>query len=295
MIDVVGEPQELTQFFIHTMPTAAFVGGDYWGHYRKCLKSGVPYVYSNHDVESMRRNSNPAREREAMEHAIHVLFTSEDHQAYCDARYNLPPNDVVYLRPLRKALEFEPLPKLPGRNLVYAGGLVGWEERDGAFGYRAYHEIFRTFIKAGWNVHVYPCYGAGGALTKEYEDLGCIMHTHVPQNDLPRECSQYTAGLQSYANEGCEPKAFAYTQTCRPNKLWESLAAGIPTIGYNPGNGGSLYDGKWGIVLNSLDEVADLGDRLADLAIPDDLRYDNVIENDSVVFDEIAARMLRRL
>ena len=43
-----------------------------------------------------------------------------------------------------------------------------------------------------------------------------------------------------------------------PNKLWEYLGAGIPTIGYLGGEGTKIYDGEWGVVLKSLADINDV-------------------------------------
>lgn len=233
------------------------VGGDWWKHWKGFAHRGRPYILVEHDIHTLRVPGARDEERAMIENASAVLFTSEDHQAYCDILYDLPPSDVIHLRPLAESLKFEPLPRLKGKHLVYAGGLASHANREGAYGYRSYHTIFKAFMEAGWTVHVYPCYLSGQQLKGEYAALGCVVHDEVPEVDLPRELSQYTAGLQAYADQ-CLPDAFRYTQTCRPNKTWTYLAAGIPTIGYRAGNTADIYDGKWGVILESLDDIPNL-------------------------------------
>lgn len=293
--DAVGQSNE-SHIYFHTMvelllrerPTIAVVSGDTWPMWRYCYGAEIPYILVQQDVWSWRSGETSSNEKEMIENAQAIIFTSEEHQAYCADRYCLPPSIVVHLRPLRKDLDFEPLPKLPGKTLVYAGGLVPkWEDRKGLFGYRAYHGIFACAVAAGWEVHVYNPYHAwrGAAETKhykEYKEIGVISHKAVPNDQLYRELSQYTAGLHGYNMVDVPPAAADYVQSCRPNKCWEYLAAGIPTLGVWSGRSDEIFDGKWGTVLK-FTGLDDLSDAMEDVSFPpitDELRFSQTIEQD---------------
>jgi hypothetical protein len=105
-----------------------------------------------------------------------------------------------------------------------------------------------------------------------------VVHPNVPYDELLPLLSQYTAGLQAYWLTGVRESSAAYVHTCRPNKLWDYLAAGIPTIGYQGGPGMKVYAGKWGVVLRGLERGAIAGLQLPE--IPDSLRFAETIEAD---------------
>ena len=259
-------------------PDFAIVFGDGSTAYLEAIRAGLPYVLVEHDVASARGNRTD--EREMVERASGILVNSEDTLAYLDARYRLPEAHVVHLRPLARDLDFEPLPKLSGRNIVYAGGIVTNTQARGNFGYRAYaSEVFPALIAAGWTVHVYPARTSPRKVA-DYRAIGCVIHDPVPQSGLYREMSQYQLGFQGYATTGPQ----SYIALARPNKLYESLGAGIPTLGFNPGGGGGVYDGRWGLVCPSLELIGEYAERAAAMVIDDDLRASQVMDEDLEVF-----------
>lgn len=269
------------------------VFGDKNPDYKRLLSAGVPYILVEQDVYTVRNKAaDPAQEKEMIENAACVLFTSEDHLEILAKQYKMPPHRVVHLRPLARDLDFEPLPKLPGQNIVYAGGIVTWEARNGLFGYRAYHEVFKRLMDCGWTVHIYPAW-KGSERQPEYAAIGCVPHAHVWQGDLYRELSQYQAAFHGYA-EFAEQH---YCHVCRPNKLWEGLGAGIPTFGYNGGPATSIYHRKWGYHTTSLKAFPSLTKKVLAMEIPEDLRRREVIDGDIDVFHElveIAAKAKRK-
>ena len=259
------------------LPLMAIVRGDHSEHYRACIELEVPYLLLENDVATLRQPAAGLEEleRERLENARGVIFTSGDMAAYCAARYKLPPHEVIHLRPLRRMLGFVPREKLGGHRMVYAGGLVSWSERGGALGYRAYYEIFRAIMRAGWQVDVFT---AVPAPTRElYERAGVRMLGRVPQDHLYERLSAYSAGFLGYNRDGVPPAAFAYTQLCRPNKTWEYLAAGIPTVAYQAGNTAELIS-SWGLVLEQLEQLATLNGHLP--AISKAVRMAEVMDED---------------
>ena len=150
--------------------------------------------------------------------------------------------------PLAKDLMFDPLPKLPGKTIVYAGGLQPRRSEGTIYGYRCYHDIFAALMEAGWEVHIY-CAATNNfyRTTHEYAELGCIMHDPVLESELPREASQYGAGFLGYAKHA-EPRAYAYAHSCLPNKAFQWLGAGIPTLALDAGYAGQVAEqGGWGV------------------------------------------------
>lgn len=259
------------------------VFGDKNPDYKRLLSAGIPYLLVEQDVYTIRnKTADSTQEREMIENAACVLFTSEDHLDILSKLYQMPPARVVHLRPLAQDIEFEPLPKLPGQNIVYAGGIVNWAARDGLFGYRAYHEVFKRLMACGWTVHVYPAW-KGAERQPEYAAIGCVTHHHVWQGDIYRELSQYQAAFHGYA----EFAEQYYCYVCRPNKLWEGLGAGIPTFGYNGGPAASIYHLRWGHHTTSLKMFPSVTKKVLAMEVPDELRKREVMDNDIDAFREL--------
>ena len=280
--------------------------GDWLKYYQIAIEQKVPYILIEQDVHSLRTKLLKRQmqiEKEMIENAAGVIFTSEDHRTYCKKKYNLPTNNVViYLRPLLEDLAWEPMKKLPGKNLVYAGGVIQ-KPNGGNYGYRCYKRVFKAFIDAGWTIHLYGSKNqyitvrAYGEINRESteDDPGykIVPHGWIPYRDLLREMSQYTAGLQAYAKVDVDEQAFAYTQTCRPNKTWDYLAAGIPTIGLYPGNCAKIYlDGGWGVVVPDTERSTLENIKLP--KFPTHLRYEQVMEQDLVKFNQVIAGAMKK-
>lgn len=240
------------------------VRADRYGHYQTPLRLGVPYLAIAHDLASMRDPECDVSgdECELLENAAAVLFATTPLQEYAAERYRLPkPQAVIGLRPLARDLDFTPLPKLAGRTLVYAGGLVPTHQASTAWGYRANLQVFQSAIAGGWAVHLYPT-RVRPQVDSEYSGGGCIMHAPVPERQLLAELSQYTAGLQVFNVDGTTQFSDRYARLAWPNKTWLYLAAGIPTVGVNPGfEATRFYNGRWGIVLRSHRELRRLRER----------------------------------
>lgn len=250
------------------------------------LEAGIPYVVCENDVSSWRQGTI-GRERTMLENAAAVVFTSEAHRDHLVADgVRLPISETVWLRPTRASLDFDPLPKLGGKHLVYAGGLLPWNRRTGPYGYRSYHRTFEAFIGAGWQVHLYPSQESIEA--EEYKAIGCHVHDRVPAQDLYREMSQYTAGLHGYSWHGVPRRSLDYALHCMPNKTWEYLAAGIPTITINGGvSARTVVDGGWGVEVGR--DLAGL-DLLELPAIDPQVRLSQTIDGD---VDRLAALVRR--
>ena len=245
------------------------------------LALGIPYILICHDVATMREPNydRPAAERRMVEKAAAIIFVTDPLHHYCESRYCLPPHEVVMLRPLARDLAFEPLPKIPGRTLVYAGGIVERHLAWTPWGYRAYEPVFKAALQAGWKVYVYPALPRPRA-ESELRDIGCTLCPSVSESDLPRELSQYTAGLQSYNTLGVPDEGVRYASLAVPNKTFLYLSAGIPTIGTNPGwESGQIYNGRWGVVIDGIGGFARL--KVEDLpVITTRLRRSQTIERD---------------
>lgn len=280
-------------------PDLGICTGDLHDMYKMFIQKDIPYMLIEHDVYSLRMGLNEKtykHDKEKIENAVAVIFTSPDHAEYYEKLkkergWHIPEYVIIHNKPLKKDIIFNPRPKLEGLNLVYAGGLVELVKgkSGGNYYYRAYHHIFRKFIEAGWNIHLYVNKNKSIQQLSNYKSMGCIIHSWIPCNKLYEEMSQYTAGLQSYNRINTPETAFHYTQLCRPNKLYDYLASGIPTIGYQGGNGMEVYRDKWGIVIDDLEPetLKAIPERLKKIKITQKMRNDNVLEKEKDKFEYI--------
>lgn len=262
----------------------AVVRGDMSTHFDLCRRQKTPYLLIEQDVATMRGARCPA-ERSMIEGALGVLFNSRGTRDYCVDRYRIRHHEVVPLRPLAEQLDFEPRTKLEGRTMVYAGGLVSWRHRRQPWGYRAYHDIFARIMAHGWEMHVYPGRDTRQTIIDEYTELGCTVHDSVPEAVLPRELSRYSAGLQAYNLTDVPGPTARYVAACAPNKTYLYLAAGIPTVGFSPGGAGEVYDGRWGVVVENLQDLETI--ELSPVRAAD--RRAEVMDHDLPAFERLAA------
>ena len=292
----VGVIQDWKEDVQKLKPELIFCRGDWLKYYQLPRMYGIPYVLIEQDVHSLRTKLNVrqlAIEKEMCENAAGVIFTSEDHLKYLreDMHYKMDNVGVVHLRPLKQMLAWHPKPKYPGdKNLVYAGGLV--RTGGGNYGYRNYRSIFQAFVKAGWTVHIYGSKNQYSTVRELAKPEGIIAHGWIPYEDLLQEMSQYTAGLQAYAKDNVNARQFAYTQYCRPNKTWDYLAAGIPTIGLHAGNCAKIYvEGGWGITVPNTKRST--LEKIQLPSFPPGLRFEQVMENDLSIIEKVIATALK--
>jgi hypothetical protein len=257
----------------------------------------IPYVIIENDVDLMRNGVNGhtiEEHRKRIEEAGAIIFTCQSHADFYlkTLKFKLPYYEVIPLRPLKNDIVGYSKDKIGNRELVYIGGIVG-EEKNKNFYYRYLIPIFKKFIRAGWNIHIYPIVNTKDIL-KTYLKIGCIFHEKMAFQDLTSEISQYRAGLHVFNRKNTPIKAYNYCQKCVSNKTWDYLAAGIPTIGYHPGVGGDIYDKKWGIVLKSLGkkQLEQLDDDLKKIKIDKALIYHETMERDTKKFQRIVNHAL---
>lgn len=203
--------------------TLFVIPGQNFPFWETALELKCPYVVMEHDVWSLVTGQTSLTERAMLENAEGIIFTSEDHLAYCKNRYDLPPSMVLYLRPLASDLVFTPRKKEPSNSIILCGGVVGASEMYGLLGYKAYHGIIRKLFELGWEVHLVAPQGFS---LVEYQAMGCKIHPPLGAGEIYPFLSRFRAGFVGYAPGTNDD----YVKTCRPNKLWDYLGGGIPTL-----------------------------------------------------------------
>lgn len=295
---------EVAAYIEKEHPDMMVVRGDSRPDYKIAIKHKIPYLLIENDVNSLRRgliDEVSQQERHMVENASAMLLTSKEHAKYFiklakENGLRLPYFKVIHTRPLKKDIEgIKPKEKLKGLNLVYAGGIMpGWRHSYKPYGYRCYHGIFEAFIRAGWKVHIYSASYNTWRLT-EYKEIGCEIHDRLPYKELIQEMGKYTAGFHGYNQTGVNEMGYKYTQMCMGNKIWDYLAAGIPTIGFQGGKGMNIYKGKWGIVIKDLkeDTIKNLPEKLEKLKITDQMREENVMDEDIDKYKKLIKMVIR--
>ena len=110
-----------------------------------------------------------------------------------------------------------------------------------------------------------------------YRRAGCVVHKPINERYILRELSQYGAGLQVFWTEGVPRAAVEYARLAWPNKAWLYQAAGIPTVGTNPGfEATRFYEGRYinGAIAGKMTKTNTLG-VVASVPIPEVLRNIN--------------------
>lgn len=259
----------------------AVVRADRYREYRLALLADLPYLLVCHDVATMRDPDTTAArgEAEMLAHASAVVFISGPIRDYCRERYELPPHDVIRLRPFAIDLDFEPPDVRVPHSLVYAGGVMPASVLGTPMAYRAIGDSLAIAVEAGWQVHVYPSTLKERA-ARELRDRGCVVHDTVPERDLLRELSRYTAGLQLFNVHDVAPSGLRYAQLAWPNKCWLYLSAGIPTVSCHPDfEAGRIIASLGGLVIDGAEALASLTEEMLH-PVDEAVRRREVIDGD---------------
>jgi hypothetical protein len=267
----------------------AVVFGDRQPDFRVAQRLGIPYVLIENDVHTMRSECESDDERDMVEGAAAMIVTSEGYIPHLAERYTLP--DIVesiHLRPLMSDITFRSLPKLEGQHIAYAGGIFTKTAIGDAWGYRVLYEPFAALIDCGWTVHIYPAGTCQGNAATYPDELGpqCIVHDQVAPHMLFRELSQYQAGFHGWGTTGAQN----FVHHCVPNKAYEYLGAGIPTLGYNAGPVADIYvGGGWGY--HHAKDWKYTTRKVLGMEIDQDVRFAQTMEQDWPKFERIARTM----
>lgn len=239
-------------------PDMYIVFGHLFSSYMFPMNARKPYIVCEFDAYTFRNKTTEAmeeREREKVQKAKGVIVTSPEVGEFLIEKYGVLENNIFYLplMPSKKELNFEPLPKRSNKTLVYIGGISQTTGVGYTAGHRYIYPHLTKFMAEGWEIHIYP---APGCLVNKYAEAGMFVHPYVSPSKLYQELSQYTAGFQGFNlnMDFLNRENYAYANAARSNKTWEYLAANIPTIGYETGNAGKEYDGRWGVILDDIDE-----------------------------------------
>lgn len=191
-------------------------------------------IHDVHDADMIRRGYIPIPERLAFNNADAVIYVSESIQRMCNQVHNVSvPTMVLYNYPTQRMINDTPVDwdNVNSRHgLVYEGGVnpIGdskeIRQMNIVFKYRDLFPIFQQLIEQGNEVHVYAgnsdAYNTG-------QFSGAILHPPTRFDILLKEMTRFKYNLLIFNNEDKKQNQVNYTT---PNKLWDGLASGLPSI-----------------------------------------------------------------
>ena len=225
------------------------------------VETGRPVILHRHDVTTMRGMEDPAEPYVYKVDNVTHIFTSPGHRDYICGKYTLREGSthIMYNWPLRSWMESRVAPRVRIPNsIVYFGGVTCLA--DHRTGYRFYALQWQKLAEAGIDVHVY----LGTSLVPEWYWLyrgpgheNIYPHVRIPHRNLYNELAKYDVGFMGYndlGNPGPKEIHVDYARTCWPNKAFDYMAAGIPTLGYNVGDSAAVVK-NWGECVNDLESL----------------------------------------
>jgi len=190
-------------------------------------------IHNAHDVDNIRRKYIPIEERMAFKVADGIIYVSEPIQKTCNDLHSIEaPTMVLFNYPTQSMVDSVNMSFTDKKKtLVYEGGVnpIGNSqsiiEMNRVFKYRDLFPIFQKLIEMGNEVHVYP--GNADAFNTG-QHTGVILHPPTMFDKLLPEIAQFKYNLCIFNNDDGKQDQVNYTT---PNKLWDGLCAGLPTIG----------------------------------------------------------------
>lgn len=244
VMDEVLKHEYIHAFCDNTMPLKSLV------------KSGEPFICHQHDICSMRVDVDWFEPHlYAAKQAVKVM-TSLKHAEYMTARWKLDPGEITIVQslPLMSMQPEIPKPEYKLKNsIVYFGGLQ--TTPDAEMGYRFYLPYWTVLAEAGIQVHVYTTGRCARKAFDKYIHPLIFLHNRIPHYQLYQELSKYEVGFAGYNDLCGVPKTSRdYCVTCVPNKTFDYMFAGIPTLAYNMGESRPWIN-QWGKCVRQLDEI----------------------------------------
>ena len=263
------------------------------------LKTGRKFVAHQPDVLTMRGAIDIGEASVHMSDKTVSVFPSESCRKYMRKRLHLPKKDTYVFKAM-PVLEWQPeIPKVPEEDripnsLVYAGYVT--TDPAAPNGFRYFGDIFRTIMDAG--IHIYLM-NAGEAVfpavLEAYKGPGMTnLHIMVgkPYRELYAELARYSVGFCGFTRPPELPdEVKEYGDISMPNKAFDYMFAGIPTLGHNIKEA-APYVNKWGKVVDDPDKLVETFYEVQKMDIDyEGLRREYCAESQREMLREIHARV----
>jgi len=226
------------------------------------LKTGRKFVAHQPDVYTMRGAQDIGEASVHMSEKTVSVFPSESCRRYMRKKLHLPKKDTYVFKAM-PVLAWQPeLPKPKdhvSNSLVYAGYVT--TDPAAPNGFRYFADIFRKLLDAG--IHIYLM-NAGEAVfpavLEAYKAPGMTnLHIMVgkPYRELYEELARYDVGFCGFTRPPELPDIVKdYGDQSLPNKTFDYMFAGIPTLGHNMAEA-CPYVNKWGKCESDPDKLVD--------------------------------------
>ncbi len=226
------------------------------------LKTGRKFVAHQPDVLTMRGAIDIGEASLHMSEQTVSVFPSEGCRTYICDKLRIPKKETYIFKamPVMAWQPEIPKPKKKIHNsLVYAGYVT--TDPGVPNGFRYFVDVFRKFLDAG--IHIYLMNAGDGifpAVLESYRGPGMEnMHLMIgkPYRELYEELARYSVGFVGFTRPPELPdEVKEYGDKSLPNKAFDYMFAGIPSIGHNMAEANE-YVKKWGVVTDDPDELVD--------------------------------------
>jgi hypothetical protein len=222
------------------------------GTVAKQVRPDLPVIMDCHDLNSERTGEHNDEEDEMVAAVDGFITPSQGYAQHINEFYSsYKPVETIYSLCNEdfywdRFPAGDAVPRVPG--IVYEGGITADDNHPHP--YRDYREVTRQLTGMGIAFHLY---GANDRWNAIYQDLGAYTYPLLPYNAMLRSLSRYDWG---FVGPGMTHRAFDH---CMPNKLFESMAAGIPVIVWK-----AQEAAEWvkkynvGVVVNRIEDIAKL-------------------------------------
>jgi hypothetical protein len=212
----------------------------------------MPIIFDAHDMNLSRGFGSTEGEIEAFQICDGYLFPSQtmmDTAIEAVPRVAKKPHGITHSMVIQA--HHPPIPSLFPRigGLVYQGGLAtGGDEDYTPFDYRDWRQAVIDLTELGIPIHLF------GATLEDigevYGRFGAVCYPQQEYMALMQALNRYDWNL---VGAPIDSKAI---QACMPNKLFEGIAAGIPSIVLNASEAAEFVrEHQLGVVIDSLDEI----------------------------------------
>lgn len=231
------------------------------------MKLNRAFILHRNDIFSMRGSIDNAEKIMHQSPLVLSVFTSEKHQAYVHNLTGIGESYILYNLPVMAWQPELPQQEAIENTLVYFGSVKMPGNRP--FSYRCYLPQFLALASHGIKVHIYATGGVHPRLVEVYGRAhpNIVLHPRVPHSSLYAEMSKYRVGFAGYNDINDDLKATSqYARTCVPNKAFDYMFAGIPTLAYNLGES-EKFVSQWGVCVDGMYDLMDGFRRATEMTI----------------------------
>lgn len=196
----------------------------------------APVIFDCHDMTTMRISNIEDKDEEIVfKQSNGIIFTGERVKEYAFQKYNMDVPVIVCYSYMSQALIQERKNRISdgALHLVYEGGIM---LRPSSVHYRYYIPLFLQIANQKIHVHIYPSRKPERErpIVKDIDNNPFLhLYDPLPYKQLLYELSQYHYGFVGFTFDDIPEEQKLFLNATSPNKLFDYLSAGVPSIVYN--------------------------------------------------------------